>query len=107
VIVRRIEAWQIARDASFFDASRMGKSPMPWDVVLLALTSDSGQVGHATALGARSGLVTLTYLMDVIAPVVLGRDVTDRETIWHELWNIDRHLAFFPIFLPGPVDVAL
>jgi L-alanine-DL-glutamate epimerase-like enolase superfamily enzyme len=85
----------------------MGKSPMPWDVVLLALTSDSGQVGHATALGARSGLVTLTYLMDVIAPVVLGRDVTDREAIWHELWNIDRHLAFFPVFLPGPVDVAL
>jgi L-alanine-DL-glutamate epimerase-like enolase superfamily enzyme len=107
MIVSKVEAWQLARDASFFDASRMGGSPMPWDVVLLALSSESGLVGYATALGARSGLVTLTYLMDVIAPVVLGRDVTEREAIWHELWNVDRHLGFFPVFLPGPVDVAL
>ena len=39
--------------------------------------------------------------------MVLGRDVTDREAIWHELWTIDRHLTFFPVFLPGPIDVAL
>jgi L-alanine-DL-glutamate epimerase-like enolase superfamily enzyme len=107
VIVRKIEAWQLSRDASFFDAPHTGRSPMPWDVVVLAITADNGVVGHATALGARSGQVTLTYLMDVIAPVVLGRDVTDREAIWQELWTIDRHLAFFPVFLPGPVDVAL
>ena len=22
-------------------------------------------------------------------------------------WNIDRHLTFFPVYLPGPIDVAL
>ena len=33
--------------------------------------------------------------------------MTDREAIWHELWSLDRHLTFFPIYLPGPVDVAL
>lgn len=98
VIVRKIEAWQLSRDASFFDATHTGRRPMPWDVVVLAITGENGVAGYATALGARSGLVRLTYLMDVIAPVVLGREVTDRESIWQELWNIDRHLAFFPVF---------
>lgn len=35
---------------------------------------------------------------------MLNRDVTDRERIWHEFWNIDRHLTFFPVFPPGPID---
>ena len=37
----------------------------------------------------------------------MGRDPHDREAIWQELWNIDRHLTFFPVYLPGPIDVAL
>ena len=63
--------------------------------------------GHATALAARSSVVTQAYLQEMIAPVVLGRRVTEREAIYHELWTIDRHLTFFPVYLPGPVDVAL
>jgi len=80
---------------------------MHWDVVVLQLETDEGIHGHATVLAARSGSVTQSYIHDNIAPVVLGRDVTDREAIWHELWNIDRHLTFFPVYLPGPIDVAL
>ena len=41
MIVRKIEAWYIARGAFFFDESHKGKSPMPWDVVLVAVTSES------------------------------------------------------------------
>lgn len=48
-----------------------------------------------------------SYLQESIGPVVLGRDPHDREAIFQELWTIDRHEAFFPVFLPGPVDVAL
>jgi len=51
--------------------------------------------------------VTQAYLHETIAPVVLGRRVSEREAIWKELWTIDRHLTFFPVYLPGPVDVAL
>ena len=76
-------------------------------MVVLKLTTDNGFEGIATALAARSGRVTESYLHDNIAPVVLGASPYDREKIWHELWNIDRHLTFFPVYLPGPVDVAL
>ena len=51
--------------------------------------------------------MTESYLEDNIAPVVLGRSAYEREAIWQELWNIDRNLTFFPVYLPGPVDVAL
>ena len=80
---------------------------MNWDVVVLRLTTNTGLTGHATVLAARSSVVTQAYLQEVIAPVVLGRRVTEREAIYHELWTIDRHLTFFPVYLPGPVDVAL
>jgi L-alanine-DL-glutamate epimerase-like enolase superfamily enzyme len=51
--------------------------------------------------------VTEAYLHENIAPVLAGRDASDRERIWHDLWTLDRHLTFFPVYLPGPVDVAL
>lgn len=103
----KFETWWVKRNKCLFDEKRKGGSRMDWDVVVLKLTTDTGLEGIATAMASRSGQVTEGYLQDSIAPVVLGRSPYDREKIWHELWNIDRHLAFFPVFLPGPVDVAL
>ena len=103
----KFETWWVKRNKCLFDEKRKGKSSMDWDVVVLKLTTDNGYEGIATALAARSGRVTESYLHDNIAPVVLGASPYDREKIWHELWNIDRHLTFFPVYLPGPVDVAL
>jgi len=80
---------------------------MDWDVVALRLTTESGMTGEATALAARSSTITQQYLHELIAPIVLGRSIHDREWIYHELWRIDRHLTFFPAYLPGPIDVAL
>lgn len=107
MIIEKFETWWVKRDKCLFDKKRTGKSHMDWDVVVLKLTTDTGIEGIATVLAARSGQVTESYLHDNIAPVVLGRSPYDREKIWHELWNIDRHLTFFPVYLPGPVDVAL
>lgn len=103
----KFETWRCEREADFFDKARQARSPMSWDLVVLKLTTDEGVEGLATAMAARSGKLTETYLQETIAPVVMGRDVTEREAIWHDLWTVDRHLTFFPVFLPGPVDVAL
>ncbi len=105
--VSTFEVWQCARQEPLFDAARTGRAPMPWDVVVLRLTTDTGVQGIATACAARSAKITADFLLEIIAPVVIGRDVTEREAIWHELNTIDRHITFFPAFLPGPVDVAL
>lgn len=105
--ITKLETWSCQRDQELFDTKRQGRAPMRWDVVVLQLTTDEGHTGFATALAARSANITQAYLHEIVAPVVLGRSPHDRETIWHELWNVDRHLTFFPIYLPGPVDVAL
>ena len=47
---------------------------MPWDVVVLRLTADSGVQGVATACAARSGRITAAYLKEIVAPVLLGRE---------------------------------
>ncbi len=101
-----LETWWCKRDLSLFPDDRAGGA-MKWDVVVLRLRTDAGLDGHASALAARSGQVTESYLHENIAPVLVGRDVSDRERIWHDLWTFDRHLTFFPAYLPGPVDVAL
>lgn len=103
----KFETWWVRRDECLFDAKRQGKSEMPWDVVVIKLTTDNGIEGLATALASRSGTVTEAYLQENVGPILLGRDPYDREAIWHELWNIDRHLTFFPVYLTGPIDVAL
>lgn len=103
----KFETWWVKREHCLFDEKRRGKAAMDWDVIVLKLTCDNGIEGIATCLAARSGGVTESYLHDNIAPVVIGRDPHDREKIWQELWNVDRHLTFFPVYLPGPVDVAL
>ncbi|MBB4123746.1 enolase C-terminal domain-like protein [Martelella radicis] len=104
--IQSVETWQCRRDLSLFPESRAGNN-MPWDVVVLKVTADTGAAGYASALAARSGAITEAYLHETIAPVMLGRDPYQREAIWHDLWNVDRHLTFFPVYLPGPVDVAL
>lgn len=74
---------------------------MGWDVIVIKLTTDTGIEGIATCMAARSGAVSESYLQETVAPVVLGRDPHDREAIFQELWVIDRHEAFFPVFLPA------
>jgi L-alanine-DL-glutamate epimerase-like enolase superfamily enzyme len=105
--ITKFETWWVRRNECLFDQKRQGKSSMPWDVVVVKITTDAGIEGVATTLAARSGAVTEAYLRDNVAPLLLNRDPYDRETIWQEFWNIDRHLGFFPVYLTGPVDVAL
>jgi L-alanine-DL-glutamate epimerase-like enolase superfamily enzyme len=101
-VVTSVETWRCQRREALFDSARTGRSPMNWDVVVVRLSTGTDLRGHATALAARSSVVTQAYLHEIIAPVVLGRPVSQREAIWHELWAIDRYLAFFPVYLPGP-----
>ena len=107
MIITKFETWWVERDQCLFDEKRQGGAKMGWDVIAIRLTTDTGIEGLATCMAARSGGVSENYLHDSIAPVVLGRDPHDHEAIFHDLWNVDRHEAFFPVFLPGPVDVAL
>ena len=55
----KFETWWVKRDRCLFDEKRQGKSRMPWDVVVIKITTDSGIEGVATALAARSGTCLL------------------------------------------------
>src|SRR3569833_1786187 len=107
MFIEKFETWICRRPKGLFDESREGAAPLPWDYAVGRITTSDGVEGIATFWAARSGAVTDAYLSDVIAPVILGRSIHDRERIWQDFWNIDRHGAFFPVFLPGPIDVAL
>ena len=64
--IASLETWRCQRHEALFDSARMGRSPMNWDVVVLRLNTDSGITGHATALAARSSIVTQAFLHEVI-----------------------------------------
>jgi L-alanine-DL-glutamate epimerase-like enolase superfamily enzyme len=42
----------------------------------------------------------------LLAPALTGRDATDRERLWHEVWELDR-IEELPIYALGLVDIAL
>lgn len=107
MIIKKVETYVLERNECAFDKKRQGRSVMPWDVVVIRLTTDTDIEGVSMAMAARSAKITKTYIDDIIAPVIIGRDPNDTEAIWHELWEIDRHLAFFPVDMIGPIDVAL
>ena len=107
MIIESFETWICKRQKGLFDKNREGEAPMPWDYGVGRIITSDGVEGLATFWASRSGAVTDAYMGDLIAPVILGRNITERERIWHDFWSIDRHGAFFPVFLPGPIDVAL
>ena len=76
-------------------------------VILLKLTDEDGFVGIGTCLAERNVQIPLSYLSEILAHFVVGKDIFDREAIWQEIWRQDRHLLFFPVYITGPVDVAL
>lgn len=106
-IVASVETWLVTRNIPLFDEARTGRSPMPWDIVAVRLTTDTGLVSEVSAVAPRSGKVTESYIHDNIIPVIIGRSIYEREAVWQEFWTIDRHITFFPVYLPGPFDVAL
>jgi len=75
--------------------------------IVVKVTDEDGFSGVATCLGEMTAEGPLAYLHEVVAPLVVGRDIHERERIWLEVLHRDRHLAFQPIIVLGPVDTAL
>src|SRR4051812_37624977 len=109
-IITRFETWVCRRQESpgtLSDDYASRRVTHGSENVVLRLTTDDGVEGVATALAANTPDISLAYLNTIVAPVVLGRNVHDREAIWQDLYDLNRRLVFFPVWLPGPVDVAL
>ena len=74
------------------------------DLVAVSVRSEDGVVGESLSMGGGAGLAH--YLASTLKPMLLGRDVADREAVWTEMWTNDR-LWFTPQFAIGTMDVAL
>lgn len=105
--IKSFETWVCKQQRSRQYAGQGHKFAESGNVILVKITDEDGFEGFGTCLAERSLQVSLGYLNDLIGPLVLGRDINDREAIWQDLWKTDRHLVFFPLYVIGPVDVAL
>jgi L-alanine-DL-glutamate epimerase-like enolase superfamily enzyme len=106
----RMETWVCRRptlqSGTYGVDDRLGGSMLA-ECIVLRLTSEDGVSGLATVLSGRDTRIPLGLLQSVVAPLVLGRSAHHRESIWQDLVKWNRRLTFFPMYLPGPVDVAL
>jgi L-alanine-DL-glutamate epimerase-like enolase superfamily enzyme len=107
----RFESWVCKREyapgtgAGSHD-ERIKRSTHGSEFLVIRLTDEQGYEGLATSIAFSTDTIR-AFVDRVIAPVVLGRRVEEREAIWQELYDLNRRIVFFPIFLPGPVDVAI
>ena len=76
-------------------------------VIVVKLTDEDGFEGVGTCVAEHSARVPVGYLQDMVAPLLVGRDVYHREAFWKEIWEQDRRVRLFPVNVLGCVDVAL
>jgi L-alanine-DL-glutamate epimerase-like enolase superfamily enzyme len=107
--IRSLETWvcEKERDSTIDYHAQGHRFSDRGRVIVLRVTDEDGFEGTATTLAEHSTRVPQGYLHDMIGPIVIGRDIYDREVIYQELWRLNRHLMFFPITVLGCVDVAL
>lgn len=84
-IIKKIETWQVRRNIPLFDNARTGRSPMPWDIMVVRITTDTGLVSAVPVVAPRSGMVTQSYLHDNISSVSPSARMrrSTRTPIWH------------------------
>jgi L-alanine-DL-glutamate epimerase-like enolase superfamily enzyme len=107
----RFESWVCRRafapgTGASPDERRIKRATHGSEFLVLRLTDDRGLEGLATSIAYHTDTLR-AYVDGVIAPLVVGRRVEDREAIWQQLYDLNRRIVFFPHFLPGPVDVAI
>lgn len=105
--IARIETWVCHQDRGPRYEAQGHKFREQGRVILLRVTDSEGCEGIGTCLAETTAEGPLAYLHEVIAPMVLGRFVHERERIWREVMHRDRHLVFQPLHVYGPVDTAL
>lgn len=82
--------------------------PRSFQFPLLELVTDEGLCGYSTGycpLGQGRGATQ--QLIDVYSRLLVGRDPSQIEAIWHELQGLGRHLYTMTDAAFGQVDVAL
>ena len=72
---------------------------------VVTVHTDEGVAGHSFLGSSREGAdVFLGPLMDVLKPILVGRNPLDTGAIWAEMWKLSRIVSTYAI---GAVDVAL
>lgn len=105
--ILRLETWVCRQERGSRYEGQGHKFKDTGRVIVLKLTDEDGYEGIATCLAEMTAEGPLAYLHEIIAPMVVGRHVHERERIWQEVMLKDRHLVFQPLFVYGPVDTAL
>ena len=84
--------------------------PGPREIYMLEIETQSGIVGMSYLQPLRGGLQTIDACMkELIAPQVLGRDATEIEAIWQQLYKSNFWLGRMgvTVFAQSAVDMAL
>lgn len=72
---------------------------------IVTIQTDEGVEGHSFMGSPSQGADAIAGpLMDMVKPIVVGRDPLDIGALWAEMWSLHRHVSLRAI---GAVDVAL
>ena len=95
----------------FTDPPRHGLGPeRPRELIVVEIECASGIVGMGYLMPLGGGLRTIdACLHEMIAPQLVGRDATEIEAIWHQLWRSTYWLGRMGValFALSAVDIAL
>src|SRR5271168_2730851 len=89
--IKSFETWvcQKRRDSSIDYRAQGHRFADMGRVIVLRITDEDGFQGISTCIAEHSARVPQSYLQEMIGPIVIGRDVYDREAIYKEMWRLD------------------
>jgi D-arabinonate dehydratase len=95
----------------FVDPPRWSLSyDRPREIFIVEIETEAGIVGMGYLMPLAGGLATLDACMkELIAPIVLGRDASDIEAIWQDIWKQTYWMGRMgvTVFCLSAVDIAL
>jgi len=87
-----------------------GKATGPRELVVVEIETSPGIVGLGYIMPLRGGIETIgTCLKELIIPKLIGRDATQIEAIWYDLWRATYTVGRMGIalFAMSVIDIAL
>lgn len=101
-----IRSCTISKEVADDQLLRGAKRPAGMEFLVYTLTAESGESASMFGFAGASG-VGSAHLAASLKPFFQGRDVYDREALWHDFRRQDRYWSHLPIYIYGPIDTCL
>ncbi len=102
----QIRAARLGREVAGAGQLQGAKRPRGIEFLVYTIATECGRSASMFGFAGASAIGS-AHLAASLGPFLAGRDVHDREWLWHDFRVQDRFWSLLPIYIYGPIDACL